>query len=79
MNFKKTIFVFKFENQNQNSDLKMKIKIENLKNKCFLKLKEKVKKNPNDAKKCLKFLNKLLKAITEVKIVILEVLENENE
>lgn len=56
----------------------MNFTIENLKNKCFLKLKEKVKNNPKEAKKCLKFLNKLLKAITEVKIVISEVLENEN-
>ena len=53
----------------------MKNIIENLKNKCFLKLKEKVKKNPKDAKKCLKFLNKLLKAITEVKMAIQEELK----
>lgn len=53
----------------------MKNIIENLKNKCFLKLKEKVKKNPNDAKKFLKILNKLLKAITEIKIVIQEELK----
>lgn len=57
----------------------MKTKIENLKNKCFLKLKEEIKKNPNDIKKCLQFLNKLLKAITEVKTVIQEELEHNEE
>lgn len=32
----------------------MKIIIENLKNKCFLKLKENTKKNPKEAKKVFK-------------------------
>lgn len=53
----------------------MKTIIENLKNKCYLKLKENIKKNPKEAKKCLKFLNKLLKAITELQTVIQEELE----
>ena len=53
----------------------MKIIIENLKNKCFLKLKEIIKKNPKEAKKYLKFLNKLLKAITEIQTAIQEELE----
>lgn len=34
----------------------MNFTIENLKNKCFIKLKEEFKKNPNDAKKVFKIL-----------------------
>lgn len=47
------------------------MKIEKIKDKCFLKFREEIKKN----KKSLKFLNKLLKAITEVQIVMQEELK----
>lgn len=48
------------------------MKIEKIKDKCFLGLEKELKKNPENAKKCLKILNKLLKAITEVQIFIQE-------
>lgn len=50
------------------------MKIEKIKDKCFLKFREEIKKNKRN-KKSLKFLNKLLKAITEVQIVMQEELK----
>ena len=51
------------------------MKIEKIKNKCLLGLQKEIKKDPKNAKKCLKFLNKLLKAITEVQMFIQAELE----